>query len=51
MLAAAHEFCWVCGGPWKDHNGSYYNCNKYDPDKDKANGASTAAAGLEPREA
>jgi len=30
-----HEFCWVCSGPWKDHSGSYYNCNKFDPDKDK----------------
>jgi len=29
------EFCWVCSGPWKDHSGSYYNCNKYDPEKDK----------------
>ena len=23
-----HEFCWVCCGPWKDHSGSYYSCNK-----------------------
>jgi ariadne-1 len=30
-----HEFCWVCSGPWKDHAGSYYNCNKYDPEKEK----------------
>ena len=30
-----HEFCWVCSGPWKEHSGSYYNCNKFDPDKDK----------------
>jgi len=30
-----YEFCWVCCGPWKDHSGSYYNCNKYDPEKDK----------------
>jgi len=30
-----YEFCWVCSGPWKDHSGSYYNCNKYDPEKDK----------------
>ena len=29
------EFCWVCSGPWKDHSGSYYNCNKYDPEKEK----------------
>ena len=31
-----YEFCWVCSGPWKDHSGSYYNCNKFDPEKDKA---------------
>ena len=35
-----YEFCWVCCGPWKDHSGSYYNCNKYDPnaEKDSADG-------------
>ena len=31
-----HEWCWVCMGPWKDHSGSYYACNKYDPEKEKA---------------
>jgi ariadne-1 len=30
-----HEWCWVCLGPWKDHAGSYYACNKYDPEKEK----------------
>jgi len=30
-----YEFCWVCSGPWKEHSGSYYNCNKFDPEKDK----------------
>ena len=30
-----YEFCWVCSGPWKEHSGSYYNCNKYDPEKEK----------------
>ena len=30
-----YEWCWVCSGPWKDHNGSYYSCNKFDPEKDK----------------
>jgi len=33
-----YEFCWVCSGPWKDHSGSYYACNKYDPEKDKTGG-------------
>mmetsp|Transcript_2911 Transcript_2911/g.9172 ORF Transcript_2911/g.9172 Transcript_2911/m.9172 type:complete len:439 (+) Transcript_2911:58-1374(+) len=31
------EFCWVCLGPWKDHSGSYYSCNRYDPEKEKEN--------------
>lgn len=30
-----YEFCWVCMGPWKEHSGSFYNCNKFDPEKDK----------------
>ena len=25
----------MCAGPWKEHSGSYYNCNKFDPDKEK----------------
>ena len=25
----------MCLGPWKDHSGSYYACNKYDPEKEK----------------
>ena len=33
-----HEFCWVCLGPWKDHSGSYYSCNKYDASKETAEG-------------
>ena len=32
------EFCWVCSGPWKEHSGSYYNCNKFDPDKESEGG-------------
>ena len=41
-----YEFCWVCSGPWKDHSGSYYNCNKYDPEKEKetADGKKKVAA-------
>jgi len=35
--ACKYEFCWVCSGAWKDHSGSFYACNKYDPDKDKDN--------------
>jgi len=33
--ACKYEFCWVCLGAWKDHAGSYYSCNKYDPEKEK----------------
>ena len=27
-----HEFCWLCGGDWKQHGastGGYYDCNKF----------------------
>lgn len=24
-----HEFCWICLSDWKQHNGSYYKCNKF----------------------
>jgi ariadne-1 len=30
-----HEWCWVCLGPWKDHSGSYYSCNMYNPDEER----------------
>ena len=33
--ACKYEFCWVCLGPWKEHSGSYYSCNRYDPEKEK----------------
>ena len=29
-----YNFCWVCMGPWSDHNsqtGGYYTCNKFNP--------------------
>jgi len=38
-----YEFCWICQGPWKDHSGSYYACNKYDPEKDKEKGSKESA--------
>ena len=28
-----HEFCWLCGGAWRDHGertGGFYSCNKYE---------------------
>mmetsp|Transcript_431 Transcript_431/g.503 ORF Transcript_431/g.503 Transcript_431/m.503 type:complete len:508 (-) Transcript_431:424-1947(-) len=30
-----YEFCWMCLGPWSEHNtatGGYYRCNKYEED-------------------
>lgn len=36
--SCAFEFCWLCRGPWTEHGqatGGYYQCNKYDPSKDK----------------
>jgi len=35
--ACRYEFCWLCRGSWKEHGsstGGYYNCNKYDKNKD-----------------
>lgn len=35
------DFCWVCTGPWKDHNtstGGYYNCNKFVEDTEASKG-------------
>ncbi|CEP13137.1 hypothetical protein [Parasitella parasitica] len=39
-----HEFCWVCLGSWKSHNGLSYNCNRYQEDK---SGLSEKRASLE----
>ena len=33
-----HEFCWLCGQPWRDHGegtGGYYACNRYETAKRK----------------
>lgn len=32
------DFCWMCLGPWKDHNqasGGYYKCNKFEDKESK----------------
>jgi len=25
----AYEWCWVCSGPWKEHSGNFYTCNRF----------------------
>ncbi|KAH9580086.1 IBR domain [Trypanosoma melophagium] len=30
-----HEYCWVCLGPWSEHNRNYYNCDKREPENNK----------------
>jgi len=40
------EFCWICNGDWKQHGantGGYYNCNKFNDDKDTGDDQSDAA--------
>ena len=32
-LYCHHHFCWMCLGPWSEHNsstGGYYRCNKFE---------------------
>ncbi|KAJ1932630.1 hypothetical protein FBU59_006306, partial [Linderina macrospora] len=31
----AHEFCWVCMGPWSEHQQAYYQCNRFNEDSSK----------------
>jgi ariadne-1 len=28
-MTCRHEFCWICLGPWSEHGGCYYQCNRY----------------------
>jgi len=30
----SYEFCWVCLGDWKSHGNNYYQCTKYDKNKE-----------------
>lgn len=33
VAGCGYEFCWLCLGPWTEHNsntGGYYKCNKYE---------------------
>jgi len=42
-----HEFCWICGGDWKDHGantGGYYNCNKFNEKQGEDDGSDAAKA-------
>jgi len=32
------EFCWMCMGDWKKHDGGYYKCNVFEEGKDNTNG-------------
>ena len=34
-----HGFCWICLGNWSTHDGSYYNCNKFQQDDGKEKSA------------
>ncbi|KAG8466127.1 hypothetical protein KFE25_001883 [Diacronema lutheri] len=27
--SCGHEWCWVCAGPWKEHSGNFYTCNRF----------------------
>jgi len=31
-----HDFCWVCNGPWSEHQ-DFYNCNRYNPEDARKN--------------
>ena len=33
-LTCGYDFCWICLGPWRNHN--YSGCNKYDPAKENS---------------
>merc|ERR1712038_609221 len=42
-----YEFCWICGGDWKDHGsntGGYYNCNKFEDKNDTEDQSDAAKA-------
>ena len=41
-----YEFCWICTNDWKEHGantGGYYNCNKYNEEKNSVDDKSDAA--------
>lgn len=41
-----NDFCWMCLGTWKEHNG-YYNCSKYKEDQTTVSEANKARKALE----
>ncbi|KAJ1672484.1 hypothetical protein EV182_007082, partial [Spiromyces aspiralis] len=38
-----HHWCWICMGPWKEHGNEYYNCTRYDKNKEKNIRSDTSA--------
>lgn len=37
-----HEFCWICLRDWRDHGGSFYDCNKFKEDGSLSSERATA---------
>ena len=33
-----HQFCWLCLGPWENHAGNNYHCNRYAADRSEFTG-------------
>jgi len=41
-----NDFCWVCLGPWSEHNSAYYKCNRYEEgEEDTGRDASSVSKG------
>lgn len=44
LQGCGYQFCWVCLGDWKPHGSSWYQCNRFDPEKLKKEQDSTSNA-------
>ena len=40
-----HDWCWMCGAPWREHGGNFYACNRW-----QAGGVKSKKAGERRRE-